>query len=901
MSRARLARVPALVGRRGIGLEWGASPLAPTLMSPLPPPPPVAAPALDPHAGLSEAQARERLARFGPNTLEGHEKQGLLQTLRSVATEPMFLLLLLAAAVYLVLGDLGEGLLLSFFALLTVGLVILQERRSAHALDALRSLAVPQVRVLRDGHWQRRPASALVPGDLVAVAEGDRVAADGRLVEAMALMADESLLSGESVPVRKRALVEGEAAGEAGAAVQPGGEDSPWLYAGTLLVSGHGLLQLAATGGHTQLGRIGASLARIDTGITPLQQQLRRVVQVFGALALCTSLLLLLWHGWRDGAWLQGLLAGIAIGMAMLPEEFPMALTVFLALGAWRLARIQVLARRPAVIEALGAATLLCVDKTGTLTENRMSLRRLCSPALDLTLDAPPRPGEPLPEAVHRLLAFGVLASRRGGADPMDQALLQLGDAALAGTDLLHPDWTLVHEYPLSPALLAFSQVWAAPDGSRWVAVKGAPEAVADLCHLEPEAWQALHARVQAMAEAGLRVLAVAAGPVAPGQVPALVHDHGFEWEGLLGYEDPLRASVPAAVAQARQAGVAVAMITGDHASTALAIARQAGIAVQGGVLTGEQLAGLDDAALDQALRRVRVFARVMPEQKLRLVLAFQRLGETVAMTGDGVNDAPALKAAHVGIAMGVRGTDVAREAAGLVLLDEDFGRIVGGIRMGRRIFDNLRRVMAYIVAIHVPIAGLALLPVLFGLPPLLLPAHVVLTEMVIDPICSLAFEGAPEHPRLMQRPPRSRGEGLLAPRLLTLALGQGAILLLAALGLYAWALDLGRSTDQARTLAMLALTLGNLALVGLDLSLGLGWRSLLAPAARSFWAVAAAATLVLGGALWLPELRRLLHFELLPWGDAGRLLAIMAGALALAGWLTARQQAREAASPQLS
>ena len=841
-------------------------------------------------SGLSEAEARERLARFGPNVLEDREQQGLLQTLRSVATEPMFLLLLLAAAVYLLLGDLGEGLLLSFFALLTVGLVVLQERRSAHALDALRSLAQPQVRLLREGRWQRRAASELVPGDLIAVGEGDRVSADGRLVEASAVTADESLLTGESVPVRKRPWQPDDARD---AAPAPGGDDSPWLHAGTLVVAGHGLLEVSATGRQTQLGRIGASLAGIDSSSTPLQQQLRRVVQIFGGAALGASLLLVLWHGWREGDWLQGLLSGIAIGMALLPEEFPMALTVFLALGAWRLARIQVLARRPAVIEALGSATLLCVDKTGTLTENRMSLRRLCVPGLDLSLQGA-ADAAALPEALHRLLEFGMLASRRGGADPMDQAVLLRGDAGLAGSEHLHPDWTLLHEYPLSPALLAFSQVWTAPDGQRWIAAKGAPEAVADLCHLDEARWAALRPQVQALAEAGLRVLAVAAGPVGAGEMPPQAHDHGFEWQGLLGFEDPLRASVPEAVAQARAAGVGVAMITGDHAATALAIARQAGIEVQAGALTGEQIAALDDAALDQALRRVRVFARVMPAQKLRLVQAFQRLGETVAMTGDGVNDAPALKAAHVGIAMGQRGTDVAREAAGLVLLDEDFGRIVGGIRMGRRIFDNLRRVMAYIVAIHVPIAGLALLPVLLGLPPLLMPAHVVLTEMVIDPICSLAFEGAPEHPRLMQRPPRRREEGLLAPRLLQMALMQGALLLLATLGLYAWALDAGRSTEQARTLAMLALTLGNLGLVGLDLSLGLGWRSLLGPAARTFWAVSAAALLVLGVALWLPALRQLLHLALLPWGDALWLLGAMAATLLVTGALTARLQGRD-------
>ena len=306
------------------------------------------------------------------------------------------------------------------------------------------------------------------------------------------------------------------------------------------------------------------------------------------------------------------------------------------------------------------------------------------------------------------------------------------------------------------------SQAWTRPDGVHEVAAKGAAEAIADLCHLDGPRTARLLQQVDALAGEGLRVLAVARGRALDGAIAAQQHDYAFELVGLVGFEDPLRADVPAAVAQAHAAGIAVVMITGDHAATALSIARQAGIATAAGALTGEQLAALDDAALRRAVREVRVFARVLPQQKLRLVQALQENGETVAMTGDGVNDAPALKAAHIGIAMGVRGTDVAREAAGLVLLDEDFSRIVAGVRTGRRTFDNLRRAMTYIVAIHVPIAGLALLPVLFGLPPLLLPAHVVLTEMVVDPVCSFAFEAVPERPGLMQRPPRPRATVLI-------------------------------------------------------------------------------------------------------------------------------------------
>jgi Ca2+-transporting ATPase len=575
--------------------------------------------------------------------------------------------------------------------------------------------------------------------------------------------------------------------------------------------------------------------------------------------------------------------------MAMLPEEFPMVLSVFLALGAWRLAREKVLSRQPAAVEALGAATFLCVDKTGTLTENRMRLARLVTDALDHRIT----PGETLPEPVHRLLETAMLASRRGSPDPIDRALLEHGDATLADTEHLHPLWLLEREYPLSAELLAMSQAWTDETGVRRVAAKGAPEAVLDLCHAPAAQREAVMARVHELAAQGLRVLAVAEGTYAGQEPAAQAHDVSFTWLGLLGFRDPLRASVPAAVAQARAAGIAVAMITGDHAATALAIAREAGLDTEAGALRGQDLDTLDDAALAQAVRTVRVFARVSPAHKLRLVQALQRNGETVAMTGDGVNDAPALKAAHIGIAMGVRGTDVAREAAGLVLLEEDFGRIVGGVRMGRRIFDNLQRVMTYITAIHVPIAGLALLPVLFGLPPLLLPAHVVLTEMVIDPVCSLAFEGAPEDPRVMSRPPRPREGSLLGRALLVTGLVQGSCLLAATLAIYVLALQGGRAEDVARTLAVLGLTAGNLLLVAVNASAGLGWRALFAPGTRAFWWVAAAAVTALTLALAVPAARELLRFALPGWADLAAALAAVGVAVAFGAVLATQLKRR--------
>jgi Ca2+-transporting ATPase len=787
--------------------------------------------------GLTGAEARDRLARFGPNDIEAREGGGWLELARGIAREPMFVLLIAAAAIYLAIGELGEGLLLAGFAGVTVALVIFQERRSERALDALRALAVPHVRVIREGRVQRIAARELVPGDMFLLAEGERVAADGVVRSGAQLSADESLLTGESVPVPKDVLHE--------------------VFSGTLVVAGHGVAEVTATGQKTRAGGIGVSLASITSSQTPLQLHLKRLVAwlAAGALAMCS--LLVVWWGLTRGNWLQGLLSGIAGAMAMLPEEFPMALSVFLALGAWRLSRVKVLVRRPAVIEALGAATLLCVDKTGTLTENRMRLARLVTPHDEVDVAR----GGTLPENVHRVLEYAMLASRRDAVEPMDRAIFASGDTALAESEHLHPQWLLEQEYPLTPGLLAISQAWIADSGVRRVAAKGAPEAVVELCHLHPGRAEAIAGQVAALATQGYRVLGVAQAVSTSERPGEKAHDFDFEWLGLAAFEDPLRPGVAAAVKQAREAGVGVAMITGDHVQTALAIAKQAGIATEEGAMTGEQIEALDDAQLRDALRRVRVFARISPEQKLRLVQAFRANGEVVAMTGDGVNDAPALKAAHIGIAMGVRGTDVAREAAAIVLLDEDFGHIVAGVRLGRRIFDNLRKVMTYITAIHVPIAGVTLLPVLAGLPPMMLPAHVVLTEMIIDPICSLAFEGAPEERGTMHRPPRRTDDSLVGWAMLRRGVLQGALLLVASLATYWYALQAG-TPEVARGEAVITLTVGNLALVWLNASLGVGWRSVFGAGYSAFWAVAAAATAALTAGFAIPSLRELLQFD---------------------------------------
>ena len=822
-------------------------------------------------AGLAEAEAARRLRAEGPNELAQDRPHGLLYTAAQVLREPMLLLLLAAGVVYLLLGDLEEALTLLFFVAVVITITLVQERKTERALAALRDLSSPRALVIREGARRRIPGREVVRGDLLVVAEGDRVPADALLRTATHLEVDESLLTGESVPVRKRT------AAEPPADARPGGDDLPFLYAGTLVVRGHGVAEVRATGARSEMGRIGAVLADLEIERTPLQQEVSKVVRAIATLGLLLCAALVVLYGLTRGNWLQGLLAGIALAMAVLPEEFPVVLTIFMAMGAWRISKSRVLTRRLPAVEALGAATVLCSDKTGTLTENRMKVARLWAPgALHVVND------QPLPEEVHPVVEFGILASQREPFDPMEQAFHRLGKAALTGTEHLHSTWELVREYPLSPELLAVSHVWRSPDGRQLVvAAKGAPEAIADVCHLNAASAAEVRAHVAEMGADGLRVLAVARAFFEPGDLPPGLHDFDFELVGLVGLEDPVRPGVPEAVAECSGAGVRVVMITGDSPDTARAIARQVGLPTGDAVVSGRDLEALSDEELRRRVRHAEVFARVVPEQKLRLVQALRAEGEVVAMTGDGVNDAPALKAAHIGVAMGGRGTDVAREAAALVVTDDDFTSIVAAVRLGRRIFDNLRRAMAYVLAVHVPIAGLSLVPVLLGWPLVLFPVHIVFLELIIDPACSMAFEAEPAEPGLMRRPPRKVGARLFDLRLVAVSLLQGGGLLAATLVAFRLGLDHTGSESSGRAMAFATLISGNVFLILVNRSWQRTVLATLATRNLASWAVVGGASATLAVALSVPFFRNLFRFG--PVSPEDLALAAAGGALSLA------------------
>ena len=837
--------------------------------------------------GLTSSDVAERLQRDGFNEIQAGRPRLFLTCIADVLREPMFALLLACGGVYLLLGDRQEAAMLLGFVVLVAIITVYQEQKTERALEALRDLSSPRALVIRDGVRQRIPGREVVRGDLLVLSEGDRVPADAVLRVSAHVSADESLLTGESVPVRKLP------ADGSPTVARPGGEDLPFVFAGTLITRGQGLAEVLATGLETEMGRIGKALAAVAPERSALQRETGQLVRrlLVVAVGLCVTVVVA--YGLTRADWLGGFLAGLTLAMAILPNELPAILTIFLALGAWRIAQRNVLTRRIPALEALGSATVLCVDKTGTLTQNRMTVRALA--AAGERYDVAGEEGA-IPEAFHEVVEYGILASPRDPFDPMEKAFQDLGAGRLEGTEHLHPHWTLVRQYPLSEALLAISHVWNSPDGADYViAAKGAPEAIADLCHLDAVGTGEVQRQVADLATDGLRVLGVARANFRVGTLPPQQHDFDFEWVGLAGLADPIRPAVPAAIRECDAAGIRVVMITGDHPQTARAIARQIGLPADSGVLTGAELDALDDAELGRRVHAVEIFARVVPEQKLRLVQALQAAGEVVAMTGDGVNDAPALKAADIGIAMGGRGTDVARESAALVLLDDDFSSIVDAIRLGRRVFDNLKSAMAYVLAVHVPIAGISLVPALFGLPLVLLPVHVALLHLIIEPACSVVFEMEPADAGVMRRAPRNPSQPLFGRSLVGLSVMQGAAVLAILSVVFLVTLWRGRGEDEARAMTFTVLIVANLALILTNRSWSRTIWGTLGQKNRALWWVMGGGLTLAGLVLGVPPLRRLFRMGELHGDDL--LICLAAGVVGVA-WFEALKMMQKRAHP---
>ncbi len=832
--------------------------------------------------GLTASEAQARLRKFGPNSLPSPERRDLAAIAWGVVSQPMFGLLLAGGAVYFLIGEILDAAVLLAFATLSVSIGIIQETRSERVLQTLRNLASPRALVIRDGRQMRIPGTDVVPDDILLLSEGDRVPADAAVLECSELLADESLLTGESVVVRKRARPDAQ---HEQAAPAPGGDDLPYVFAGTLIAHGNALVRVTATGLSSEMGKIGRSLQAIDFEQPRLQSQLSWLVRDFALLGIGVAGLVVLLFGLLRGSWLNAALGGIAIGMSVMPEEIPLVLAVFMAMGAWRISRVRVLTRRAPAIETLGSATVLCADKTGTLTENHMRVEFIAAGRAIWRRAVSRAPAD----AERRLIQAALGASAPLPTDPIDRAIHDIANCFAPQSFGI-----LLRTYGIGPDLFATTNLWDTGT-SHTAFAKGAPEAIAELCRLSERDRAELLQQVDELAAEGLRLLAVAECPLHPGPPPGSQREIPFRYVGLIGFADPLRANVPAAVAECRDAGIRVIMITGDYPATARAIASQAGID-NAQVMTGPQLDELSDAEFASRIGDVSVFARIRPQQKLRIVEALKSRGEVVAMTGDGVNDAPAMKAANIGVAMGQRGTDVAREAASIVLMDDDFASIVATVRLGRRIYDNLQKAIEYIVAVHIPIAGLALVPFLFGLPLILMPLQIALLEMVIDPACSVVFESEREETSVMRRPPRRPTAPVLTRTATIWAVTQGTM----ALAIAALALVIGARAampePSLRAFVFVTLVLMNVGLILVNRSFSASLSDALLRPNRALWVLLSVVFATLAVTLWWPPAQRLFHFGALRPEELGICLAVAAAFVLVLELLKTRMRSRAAA-----
>lgn len=745
------------------------------------------------NTGLTSAEAVEKLKTAGFNELPSAKPKTIWRIALEVIKEPMFILLIGCATLYMILGDYKEGVVMLSAVLIIIGITFYQSRKTERALDALKQLSSPRALVIRDGKEMRIPGREVVPDDILILHEGDRIPADGNIIDTTHLVVDESLLTGESVPVNKS---------ENGSLSK--------VFSGTLVVQGKALVKVKSTGFSTEFGKIGKSLQSITEDQTRLQREMKILIRTLIIAGIFLSVAVVILYFITRGNFLQALLNGLAASMAILPEEFPVVLTVFLALGAWRLSKKNVLTRKPSAIETLGSATVLCTDKTGTITLNKMEVAAIGAVGQIIGKNE----FNNHPQVVQGILQLAHLASVHNSIDPMEKAISN------ALVDKQHASYKLIKAYPISASLLAMTHVHGEGEIIETIAAKGAPEAIFDLCHLSESEREKFDRELEKMASMGFRILAVAKAEATSKTLPDIQHDFNYSFVGFIGFEDPIRPEVPAAIQECHQAGVKVIMITGDYPSTASNIGRQIQLPGYDSVITGEQLNALSDDELKLKIKDVSIFARVVPDQKLRIVNALKANNEIVAMTGDGVNDAPALKAAHIGIAMGNKGTDVAREASSLVLLDDNFASIVNAIRLGRKIFDNLQKAMSYILAIHMPIIGLTLLPsFITSLPLMLLPLHIIFMELIIDPVCSVAFEWEKEEKGIMNRPPRSIHHKFFGGKKILASIGQGLLLLLAVLGVYFFSIYEGHTEGEVRAIAFSSLIIGNLFLILTKLS----------------------------------------------------------------------------------
>jgi Ca2+-transporting ATPase len=749
--------------------------------------------------GLTTTKAQTLQDKYGKNELTPQKKESFLKKTFHIICEPMFLLLIAAAVIYFVLGEPRDGAIMLIFVVGIISIDVIQEWKTDRTLNALKDLSAPHITVIRDGKEQTIASADLVPGDLMMICEGVKIPADGVIIHSNDLCINESSLTGEAEGIWKACTGNTELCNDYWRL--------DYCYAGTLVIQGSALIQVDQIGAKTEYGKIGVQVAAAPKESTPLQRQTANLVKFSAAIAAILFLLVTIFtylnipnHAFAERI-IESILAGITLAMAMIPEEFPVVLTVFLSMGAWRLAKKQSLVRKLPSVETLGTVSVLCVDKTGTITMNQMTVQEIWA----------------LNKDESQLIETMGLGCETDAYDPMEKAMLAYCDQGGFSEKRLF-NGELITEYAFTNELKMMGHVWHRND-EIVIAAKGSPERILTVCEIGEDDRKEVTAKIEEMTASALRVIAVATmKPKTKTEIPDTINDCRLTFLGLIGLADPPRQNVADDIAVCNKAGIRVVMITGDNGMTAAAIAQKIGMQSCNQIITGDMINDMSDEELQKKVKTCNIFSRVVPEHKMRIVKAFKNNGAVVAMTGDGVNDAPALKYADIGIAMGKRGSEVSREAADLILLDDNFTTIVETVKDGRRIFDNIRKAVGYIFTIHIPIAFSALLAPLLGINPaalMMLPLHVVLLELVIDPTCSVILERQPAERDIMNRPPRNPKEKLVNTSLLLKSVLQGIVVFAASFATYFYMLhsvDIDAAT--ARAMGLSIIIIANLLLV---------------------------------------------------------------------------------------
>lgn len=806
--------------------------------------------------GLTSAEVEESRRTHGNNSLELHEDRIFLNVVKEIVLEPMFIILLAACIIYFLMQQYQEGFIMLVAIFIVAGISLFQEYRSRNAVQALKKISAPHARVIRNGILTQVLTDDIVTGDLLQVEEGEIIAADGLIVSANDFTLNESILTGESFAVRKTA------------------DNISTVYKGTLVTSGSALISVTEVGLKTMFGKIGLSMKEIRSEKTPLQQQIKSFVKYMVWVGAGAFVIVVVVNYVKSGDFMHALMHGLTLAMSVIPEEIPVAFSTFQALGAFRLLKNQVIVKQPQFVEALGSATVICADKTGTLTQNKMSIAFIYDAQSGKSISTDNNADIPI-----EVLEYAMWSSEITPFDPMEKAIHSL--YAATTMDDKRARFRQIHEYPVGGQPPMMTHIFNSPESGNIIAVKGATEGILRHTHLSPAAVLETEEQILAYARKGYRVLGVGKASWPDNNWPASQEDFSFEFLGLLAFSDPPKENIHQLTEQFLRAGIRLKMITGDYPETALAIADEIRLPHNGQVLTGKEILTLSKEQLLEKVKDTNIFARMFPEAKLKVIDALKENGEVVAMTGDGVNDGPALKAAHIGIAMGQRGSEVAKNAAALILTDDDLGHMIDAVALGRKIYDNLKKAIQYIVSIHIPIILIVTLPLLFGwaFTDIFTPVHVIFLELIMGPTCSIIYENEPMEPGTMSRPPRKMSTTFLSLRRLLVSLVQGAMITAACLGIGYYFMNEGASENSIRTLIFLTLLFSNIFLTLVNRSFEhsifqtIRYKNNLVPL------IIGLTLLFIAGLLFIPFLQQLFLLESLPVNQV-----LTAAAVALAG-----------------